>query len=187
MDGHVPQGARQLLAHFHPRLGATDERRATRSPGTSSKRKGHAPERVFSSKGLVSRLSGWFCRPEGGSKSGNTGRAVTHAFGWAWERQTRDRSDVRLRSHPALASAESVVRWTKNITPEEYLREHADRLRAFARYTSPEASMRLIESAQFLELRADEFRKQSIAKSKLEATQAAVRKIFALPRLRRVR
>jgi len=73
----------------------------------------------------------------------------------------------------------------ESITPEEYLREHAARLRACALYTSPEASMRLIESAQFLEWRADEFRKKSIVKSNLDTARAAVRKIFALPRLRR--
>ena len=75
----------------------------------------------------------------------------------------------------------------ESITPEEYLREHAARLRAYARYTSPEASRRLIETAQLLESRADEFQKQTFAKSKLEGAQAAVRRIFALPRLRRVR
>ena len=75
----------------------------------------------------------------------------------------------------------------ESITPEEYLREHAARLRAYARCTSPEASRRLIESAQLLESRADEFQKQTFAKSKLEGARAAVRKIFALPRLRRVR
>jgi hypothetical protein len=75
----------------------------------------------------------------------------------------------------------------ESMTPEEYLREHAARLRAYAHYTGPEASRRLIESAQHLELRADEFKKQNFAKSKLEATHGTARKIFALPKLRRFR
>jgi len=74
----------------------------------------------------------------------------------------------------SVASAGS--RMDEIITPEEYFREHAARLRAYARYTRPEASNRLIESAQFLEARADAIRDQNIAKSKVGAARAAVRK-----------
>jgi hypothetical protein len=52
-------------------------------------------------------------------------------------------------------------------TPEEYLREHAARLRAYARHTDPKASERLMESARFLEWQADRTRGRSIAEAKL--------------------
>ena len=42
----------------------------------------------------------------------------------------------------------------KAIGQEDYLREHAERLRAYARYTSPKAAVRLMESAQILEWEA---------------------------------
>ena len=51
-------------------------------------------------------------------------------------------------------------------TPEEYLREHAARLRAYARHTNPQASERLIESAQFLEWEADNGQARSLAEAK---------------------
>ena len=51
-------------------------------------------------------------------------------------------------------------------TPEEYFREHAERLRAYARYTNPKASERLLESARFLEWQADRCRDRSIAEAK---------------------
>jgi hypothetical protein len=52
------------------------------------------------------------------------------------------------------------------ITPEEYFRDHAQKLRAFARYTSPKASARLIEAAQFLEMQADRARDRSVDDAK---------------------
>ena len=47
-------------------------------------------------------------------------------------------------------------------TPEEYLREHAQRLRVYARYTTPKAAMRLMDTARFLEWEADRARERSL-------------------------
>ena len=51
------------------------------------------------------------------------------------------------------------------IMPEEYFREHAERLRMYARYTTPKASARLLESARFLEWQADRARDRRIAEA----------------------
>lgn len=51
-------------------------------------------------------------------------------------------------------------------TPEGYFREHAARLRRYARYTNPKASEQLIESARFLEWQVDRFRDRSLAEAK---------------------
>ena len=53
----------------------------------------------------------------------------------------------------------------KLITPEQYFREHAGLLRAFACLTSANASERLLESARFLEWQADRARDRRMAES----------------------
>lgn len=61
----------------------------------------------------------------------------------------------------------------KAISPEEYFREHAERLRAYARYTSPKASERLMESARFLDWQADRARAGKIAKEARRGRRAS--------------
>ena len=51
-----------------------------------------------------------------------------------------------------------------SITPEGYFREHAELLRMYARYTDPKSSERLLESARWLESRADRARERRLQK-----------------------
>src|ERR1700752_1920800 len=52
----------------------------------------------------------------------------------------------------------------KIITLEKYIREHAELLRAYARYTSRKASKKLMESAGLLDRTADRARDGTITK-----------------------
>ena len=72
------------------------------------------------------------------------------------------------------------------IKPEEYFRDHAERLRAYARYASPKSSARLIETAELLDMQADRAREKRIAEElRRRATTARCTNDSELPRLRR--
>jgi hypothetical protein len=77
-----------------------------------------------------------------------------------------DLSVVRQRKAEPIAVAEEAI------APEDYLREHAELLRVYARHTNPKASMRLIESAQHLEWAADKARNRRL----VESTERGVRR-----------
>jgi hypothetical protein len=71
------------------------------------------------------------------------------------------------------------------IKPEDYFRDHAQRLRGYARYASPSASARLIERAQLLDMKADKARERRIAEEQRRRAATRCTNGSGLPRLRR--
>ena len=71
------------------------------------------------------------------------------------------------------------------IKPEEYFRDHAERLRAYARYASPKSSARLIETADLMDMQADRARDRRIAEELRRRAAARCTNASELPRVRR--
>jgi hypothetical protein len=59
----------------------------------------------------------------------------------------------------------------ESIRSEEYFRDHATLLRAYARYTSAKASEKLFESAHFLDRQADRARQRHLDSAKRFSTK----------------